>query len=124
MYNEAWGLVAACTIIFGFNATFIPQFLLGNAGMPRRYWSYPAEFQVLNVASTAGASLLAIGFLIVFIYLAIALKYGERAGRNPWGSLGYEWQSPTPPPKNNFDKAPNFEHAPHDYDGEQEPHVG
>src|SRR5947208_2411952 len=66
-YSEGWGLVAASLIILGFNATFIPQFLLGNAGMPRRYWSYPAEFQALNVASTAGASLLAFGFLIVFV---------------------------------------------------------
>ena len=36
-YSEGWGLVSASLIILGFNATFIPQFLLGNAGMPRRY---------------------------------------------------------------------------------------
>jgi cytochrome c oxidase subunit 1 len=38
MYHEGWGITAAAFIIFGFNATFIPQFLLGNAGQPRRYF--------------------------------------------------------------------------------------
>jgi cytochrome c oxidase subunit 1 len=117
-YPEGWGLVSASLIILGFNATFIPQFLLGNAGMPRRYWSYPAEFQALNVASTAGASLLAFGFVIILIYLVVSLMYGERVGRNPWGSRGYEWNSPSPPPKNNFDCPQVFDHPPHDYDSE------
>jgi cytochrome c oxidase subunit 1 len=86
--------------------------------MPRRYWSYPQEFQALNVASTAGASLLAFGFLIILVYLIVALTHGEKVGRNPWGSRGYEWDSPSPPPKNNFDKKMVFEHPPHDYDSE------
>jgi len=118
MYSEGWGLVSAALIILGFNATFIPQFLLGNAGMPRRYWSYPAEFQALNVASTCGATLLAFGLIIILIYIFVALKYGEKVGRNPWGSRGYEWNSPSPPPKNNFDMPQVFDHPPHDYDSE------
>jgi cytochrome c oxidase subunit 1 len=117
-YSEGWGLVSAALIILGFNATFIPQFLLGNAGMPRRYWSYPAEFQGLNVASTCGASLLAFGFLIILVYMIVAAGWGEKVGRNPWGSRGYEWNSPTPPPKNNFDSPQVFDHPPHDYDSE------
>jgi cytochrome c oxidase subunit 1 len=117
-YPEGWGLVSASLIILGFNATFIPQFLLGNAGMPRRYWSYPAEFQALNVASTCGASLLAFGMIIILIYILISFKYGEKVGRNPWGSRGYEWNSPSPPPKNNFDMPQVFDHPPHDYDSE------
>ena len=79
-YPEGWGLVSAALIILGFNATFIPQFLLGNAGMPRRYWSYPAEFQALNVASTCGASLLAFGFLIILVYI-VDLADVRREGR-------------------------------------------
>ena len=67
-------------IILGFNVTFIPQFLLGNTGMPRRYYEYPERFQALNVASTAGASLLAFGFVIIAIYLTYALvvRQGRR----------------------------------------------
>src|SRR5205085_1235357 len=70
VYHEGWGLVAASLIILGFNATFIPQFLLGNYGMPRRYYQYPEHFQALNVASTAGATLLGFGFVIIVIFLA------------------------------------------------------
>ena len=114
-YPENWALLAAGLIVLGFNATFIPQFLLGNAGMPRRYYEYPERFTSLNVASTAGASLLAFGFIIIAIYLAIALKYGEVAGRNPWGSRGYEWDVPSPPPTENFDKVPVFTRGPHEY---------
>ncbi|MDB5848406.1 MAG: major facilitator superfamily 1, partial [Rhodoferax sp.] len=85
----SWGLVSAALIILGFNATFVPQFLLGNAGMPRRYYSYPVEFLALNVASSAGATLLAMGFLIILLYLAWALRYGScPLSHNPWESRG------------------------------------
>jgi cytochrome c oxidase subunit 1 len=114
-YPENWALLAAGLIVLGFNATFIPQFLLGNAGMPRRYYEYPERFAALNVASTAGASLLAFGFIIIAIYLAVSLKYGEVAGRNPWGSRGYEWDVPSPPPTENFDQVPVFTRGPHEY---------
>jgi cytochrome c oxidase subunit I len=107
--------VSAALIVLGFNATFIPQFLLGNAGMPRRYYEYPERFQALNVASTAGASLLAFGFVIIAIYLGYALVYGKVAGPNPWASRGYEWMTPSPPPTENFDVTPTYEHPPHDY---------
>ncbi len=114
-YHEGWALVSAALIVLGFNATFIPQFLLGNAGMPRRYYEYPERFQALNVASTAGSSLLAFGFIIIVIYLGFALKYGPVAGPNPWGSRGYEWMTTSPPPTENFDVTPTFAHPPHDY---------
>jgi cytochrome c oxidase subunit I len=116
MYPEGWGLVSAVLIIFGFNATFIPQFLLGNYGMPRRYYSYPERFWPLNVASTAGASLLAFGFLIVLIYLVISLRWGKVASANPWGSRGYEWETLSPPPTSNFIGQPVFDRPPHSYE--------
>ena len=115
MYPEGWGLVAASLIILGFNATFIPQFLLGNFGMPRRYYQYPEHFQALNVASTAGATLLGFGFLIILIYLLIALRYGQRSEANPWGSKGFEWLTASPPPTHNFDEIPTITQMPHDY---------
>ena len=114
-YPEGWGLVAAALIILGFNATFIPQFLLGNYGMPRRYYQYPEHFQALNVASTAGATLLGFGFVIIFIYLFIALVWGQKCEPNPWGSKGFEWATPSPPPTHNFDSIPTITQMPHDY---------
>ncbi len=115
-YHEGWGLVSAALIILGFNATFIPQFLLGNAGMPRRYYEYPERFQVLNVASTAGATLLAFGFIICAIYLTYSLVYGRRAASNPWRSKGYEWLTESPPPTHNFvGPQPTYSEEPHFY---------
>lgn len=103
MYPERLGLLSAALIFVGFNLTFFPQFLLGNAGMPRRYYSYPARYHVLNVVSTAGAYLLGVALLITLIYLVISLGYGSRAPRNPWGSRSFEWRSPSPPPVHNFE---------------------
>ncbi|HEX8701037.1 MAG TPA: cbb3-type cytochrome c oxidase subunit I [Myxococcaceae bacterium] len=115
-YHEGWGLVSAALIILGFNATFIPQFLLGNYGMPRRYFEYPERFQALNVASTAGASLLAFGFIIIAIYLTYSLFYGRASGQNPWRSKGYEWLTESPPPTHNFvGPQPTYPEEPHLY---------
>ncbi len=88
MYPEFLARVSAIILFFGFNLTFFPQFILGYLGMPRRYHSYPPEFQVLNVMSTAGASILALGYLLPMIYLVWSLKYGPVAGPNPWPATG------------------------------------
>lgn len=114
-YNERWAMMGAITVNSGFFFTFMPQFLLGNAGMPRRYYSYPAQHQWLNVMSTAGASLLAAGLIVTLVYLVVAFFGGELALGNPWGSRGYEWLSPTPPPKHNWASQPAFGAGPYDY---------
>ena len=125
MYNEAWGITAAAFIIFGFNATFIPQFLLGNAGQPRRYFSYDDIYWVLNVASTAGATLQALGFIMIFLNLIYALKNGAVAGDNPWGASGLEWRTTSPPPKHNFAEPPTVDEDAYTYQkkGEKVEHV-
>ena len=79
MYPEGWGRLSAVLIFVGFNLTFFPQFLLGYLGMPRRYHVYPPEFQVLNVLSSAGASILAVGYLFPTYYLLYSLFKGARA---------------------------------------------
>ncbi len=106
MYPEGLGKFAAFTLFIGFNLTFFPQFLLGYEGMPRRYHEYAPEFQVLNVLSTAGASILAVGFILPLAYLIWSLRYGRLAGPNPWGATGLEWQTPSPPPTENFATIP------------------
>jgi cytochrome c oxidase subunit 1 len=124
MYPEMWGRVAALIIFFGFNLTFFPQYLLGIAGMPRRYHAYPPEFQVLNVLSSAGASILALGYLLPMGYLIWSLFYGKRAGPNPWHATGLEWQTPSPPPPHNFDHTPRVKRGAYEYDpqtGEEAP---
>ncbi len=106
MYPEMLGRGTALMIFFGFILTFMPQFILGWLGMPRRYHLYPPEFQVLNVLSSAGASILAVAYTLPLIYLGWSLFYGKRAGANPWGAAGLEWLIPSPPPRENFETVP------------------
>ncbi len=106
LYPEFWGRLAALTIFLGFNLTFFPQFLLGYLGMPRRYHAYPPEFQILNVLSSAGTAVLAVGYLLPLCYLLWSLRYGERAGSNPWAAAGLEWTVASPPPTHNFAQVP------------------
>ncbi|WP_129675255.1 cytochrome c oxidase subunit I [Candidatus Chloroploca sp. Khr17] len=106
MYNEVWGGISALIIFVGFNMTFFPQFVLGYMGMPRRYHVYPQEFQVLHVLSSAGSTVLAIGFIIPLIYLTLSLWKGKLAGDNPWDATGLEWTVSSPPPAHNFDEIP------------------
>jgi len=119
MYPESLARIAALIVFLGFNLTFFPQFILGYLGMPRRYHSYPDEFQVLNVMSTAGASILGIGYLLPFCYLLWSLRYGERASSNPWGATGLEWQTPSPPPTENFPVTPIVDVPPYHYSEEE-----
>ncbi|MGE0639601.1 MAG: cytochrome c oxidase subunit I [Thermoanaerobaculia bacterium] len=115
LYNEFWAKISALLVFVGFNLTFFPQFLLGYMGMPRRYHSYPEEFQVLNVMSTAGASVLAVGFILPTIYFIYSLKKGAVAGDNPWQARGLEWETASPPPTANFDEIPTVTREPYDY---------
>jgi cytochrome c oxidase subunit I len=106
LYSDGWARFAALVIFVGFNLTFFPQFMLGYLGMPRRYATYPQEFQVLNVMSTAGASILAVGYAMPLVYLIWSMRYGPVAGPNPWRAKGLEWETPSPPPTENFEETP------------------
>jgi cytochrome c oxidase subunit 1 len=120
MYPEAPAKLAALITFIGFNLTFFPQFVLGYMGMPRRYHAYPPEFQVLNVLSTAGASVLAVGLLMPMVYMLWSLKYGEIAGNNPYRATGLEWQTTSPPPTHNFHETPIVTQEPYDYESQTE----
>jgi cytochrome c oxidase subunit 1 len=121
MYPESWARPSAFLIFFGFILTFLPQFVLGYMGMPRRYHQYDPQFQVLNVMSTAGASILAVGYLVPLVYLIWSLGYGKKAPANPWGATGLEWQTPSPPPPDNFAVTPVVTTEPYHYS--EESHV-
>lgn len=120
MYPERLAKVSAITIFLGFNLTFFPQFVLGWLGMPRRYASYPPDWQYLNITSTAGATILGVGYVLPLLYLVWAWKYGPFAGNNPWRATGLEWQNASPPPKHNFEVTPIVTHKAYDYDGMKE----
>jgi cytochrome c oxidase subunit 1 len=115
MYPENAGRIAALTTFVGFNLTFFPQFVLGYLGMPRRYHVYPPEFQFWHVLSSAGAVVLAVGYLMPLFYLTWSLLYGRRAPANPWGATGLEWQTASPPPTGNFARPPVVTSGPYNY---------
>jgi cytochrome c oxidase subunit 1 len=116
-YPERLGTLGAVLVFMGFTGTFVPQFLLGNAGMPRRYATYPAQFQTLHVVSTVGSWSFAGGLLLILAYLLWSIRWGERATGNVWHSRSFEWASASPPPTHNYAEVPAFAaRTPYDYD--------
>jgi cytochrome c oxidase subunit 1 len=120
LYPEGWGRFSALVIFIGFNLTFFPQFLLGYLGMPRRYHVYPDEFQILNVMSSAGATILGVGYLIPLIYLIWSMRYGPKSTANPWQAKGLEWQTSSPPPTENFETAQRVDEEAYQYAAEED----
>ncbi|VTU33561.1 Cytochrome c oxidase subunit 1 [Variovorax sp. PBS-H4] len=116
MYSDVWARIAAVLIFLGFNFTFFPQYILGVQGMPRRYHTYPAEFQVLHLMSSAGAVVLALGYLLPLVYFAWSLRAGRAASDNPFDATGLEWQTGSPPPTHNFEHPPQVPARVYDYD--------
>jgi len=123
LYPEMWARFAAILTFVGFNLTFFPQFILGYLGMPRRSYTYPVEWQSWNVLSSAGASILAVAYMLPLLYLGWSLLYGKRAGPNPWRATGLEWTTSSPPPKHNFERTPAVKLGPYSYDPENDSFV-
>jgi cytochrome c oxidase subunit 1 len=124
LYPEGWAKFSALLVFVGFNLTFFPQFIAGYLGQPRRYHAYAPEFQVYNVMSTAGASVLAVGYIIPFIYFMWSLKFGPIAGNNPWKAKGLEWETTSPPPTYNFETPPIVTEEAYAYAAHKEDHGG
>jgi cytochrome c oxidase subunit I len=120
MYPEGIAKLSALTVFLGFNLTFFPQFVLGYLGMPRRYAAYPPEFQYLHILSTAGATILGVGYILPLIYFFWSWHYGAPAPSNPWRATGLEWQTTSPPGKHNFETTPVVTHKAYDYGGMKE----
>jgi len=116
MYNVRWANIAFTILFVGFNILYFPMIILGMMGMPRRYYDYLPEFQFLNMISTVGSWILIIGMIIMIVNLINGYRKGAVAPRNPWGGVTLEWQTKSPPPLQNFDKAPEVsEHGPYDF---------
>jgi cytochrome c oxidase subunit 1 len=122
MLNEKLARAGWLLTFIGFNVTFFTQFFLGYGGMPRRYAEYPPQFQGLNIVSTIGSWILALGILIMFANFVRGLYAGEPAPANPWKGLTLEWQVASPAPTENFEKIPVVDDWPYSY-GMRRPEV-
>ncbi|HEY4760935.1 MAG TPA: cbb3-type cytochrome c oxidase subunit I, partial [Thermoguttaceae bacterium] len=120
MFSEFWGRLAALIVFTGFNLTFFPQFLMGTHGMPRRYYDYSSlalehpEIATYNFLSSIGSLILAVGLILILIYLLASLFNGRPAPANPWGGATLEWQCSSPPPYYNFKSPPTVD-DPYDF---------
>jgi cytochrome c oxidase subunit I len=115
MYNERAGRWGALAIFIGFNMTFFNQFVLGQQGMPRRYYTYLPQFQQQHILSTVGAYILLVGFLWILGYLLVSLKSGAQASSNPWGGASLEWKTQSPPIEHNFHATPRVDADPYNF---------
>ena len=106
MYNELLANIACWIVFVGFNIAFISQFIMGTRGMVRRYALYLPQYQPFHIASSIGALIMLIGFIIIAVYLAHSLFRGKKAPPNPWGGTTLEWTIPSPPTTYNFDEIP------------------
>jgi cytochrome c oxidase subunit 1 len=115
LYNESVARVSWFLVFIGFNITFLSQFVMGSQGMPRRYWDYLERFRPMHGFSSIGALILGTGFFIMVCMFVYSLIKGPKAGRNPWGSAGFEWNTTTPPHPHNFEHTPVIRRGPYDY---------
>ena len=127
LYNETLGRIGCALIFIGFNTTFLPQFVMGSHGMPRRYATYLPEFWSYHFTSTIGAYIQAVGFALTAAYLLHSLFKGKKAPANPWGSATLEWSCTSPPPHDNFKSPPTvgdpYDHSNIVWDTELEGYV-
>ena len=115
MYNRKQAIISALVLVVGLNALYFPMYLLGLAGMPRRYYDYLPQYTQLHQFSTYGSWITLIGLVLMFYNLIRSRYKGEPVGRNPWHAATLEWTLPSPPPTHNFDTEPVVTHGPYDF---------
>ena len=115
MYDFNKAYVAAAMLTIGFVLHYLPMFVLGLQGMPRRYHDYLPQFETGNFLASLGAYLMVAGLLLMFHNLVVSLKKGEPARADPWGATTLEWSVASPPPLYNFDTPPDVKSYPYDF---------
>jgi cytochrome c oxidase subunit 1 len=115
MYNERRATFSWLILFIGFNILYFPMLILGWQGMPRRYYDYPAQFHTPQLIATIGSWILVAGLIMMFVNLFQAFRKGEKAKDNPWGGATLEWQIPSPPPAENFEKIPIVKKGPYEF---------
>ncbi|MDM7997680.1 MAG: cbb3-type cytochrome c oxidase subunit I [Acidobacteriota bacterium] len=117
-YNEKAAVFAWIPIFVGFNMLYFSMLILGYMGMPRRYYTHLPQYHFWHVLATIGSFILAVGVILFFANLVMALLRGKKAVQNPWGGVTLEWQIATPPPPENFLVLPTIATRPYVFNPE------
>ncbi len=115
MFNEKVAKSVFWLAFISYNCTFIPQFVMGARGMPRRYHEYLPQFEIWHQASSYSSFVFGISLSFILIYLIHSWIKGENAPQNPWGGMSMEWMTATPPIEHNFEGIVKCEHGPYDF---------
>jgi cytochrome c oxidase subunit 1 len=115
MYDQRLGKLHFWLTFIFFNLTFGPMHLIGLQGMPRRVYSYSAQFAGWNLFISVCAFILGLSTLLFLWNIVSSWRYGPRAAANPWRALTLEWQVSSPPPIFNFDTIPTVVGGPYEY---------
>lgn len=117
MYEKGPAKLSCLILVAGMNLLYFPMYLLGLAGMPRRYYDYLPQYGEMHRIVTVGSWVTVIGLGIMFWNLWRGIRHGAPVGRNPWGAATLEWTTASPPPTLNFDAEPVVTHGPYHYEG-------
>jgi len=115
MFDEYWANLGWLIFFIGFLTLYFPMFILGIAGMPRRYFDYLPQFHGWNVVSSLGAIVTIMGLIIIIFNLFRSARIGAPAPKNPWGGRTLEWTVDSPPSLENFEEIPVISKGPYDY---------
>jgi cytochrome c oxidase subunit 1/cytochrome c oxidase subunit I+III len=108
MLGERLGFFNWLFVFLGLNVAFLPMHWTGFMGMPRRIYTYAPGlgWSGLNLTTSIGAFILAVGILLFLVNLVVSLMRGREAGPNPWDASTLEWTISSPPPPHNFTVIP------------------
>lgn len=115
MYGQKIGIIAFVLQVIGFNMLYFTMMILGYMGMPRRYYDHLPQFHDGHIIATVGSWFLVAGLFLMIGNLIWSVFKGRKAEDNPWGGTTLEWQIPSPPPLENFDKIPQVDRGPYEH---------
>jgi cytochrome c oxidase subunit 1 len=115
MYNYKRAYIGACLATVGFLFHYVPMFILGLQGMPRRYYDYLPQYETGNFLAGFAGYLMVFGVLLLFVNLWLSFKERVTAPADPWGGTTLEWTVSSPPPVQNFVEEPTVMDYPYDF---------